>query len=134
MTEIPFLGVLEAVCARSLGTDEAAVDSVVLHLAEPAAVMVAEAVEAHDRAGRKGSSAVVAFEGFASQPNGSRPSCYQRREAEVQGPVAVGSASAHPIAGQEDRHQERQVDKLEDVRLVAVEHHPGWAVRWLVDL
>ena len=74
---------------------------------------------------------MVAFEGFANQPGGCRPSCCQQRVVEAQDLVEEDFASAHPIVGQEDHRREHQVDKLEGVRLVGAEHHPGWAVRSL---
>ena len=86
---------------------------------------------ADDLADHMGSSVVVAFVGFASQPSGRHPSCYQQRVAVVQGREA-GSVRAHPIEGLVGLLWCQPADMLVGGHPVAVVRRPGLVGRLLV--
>lgn len=96
-----------------------------------AGVVAAEAAVAH--AGRRDSSAVAAFEGFADRRVCFHPSCCRQRAVVVPGPAEAGFASWLPIVGLEDLHRAHLVGRLEDAHLVVVAHLPGLADRWSAD-
>jgi hypothetical protein len=119
---------LEEVVEAGRDTDEGHL--VVVDLAREAD-LAAEAP--FDLAAHTDSKIVVAFVDFASLPNDCRPSCFQVREAAVQG-LEEGFVRDHPIVDLAGRQSYQQADMLADEHPAEVVQSLGWEGRSLAAL